>query len=213
MPSFKSMTTVLASFLRIFFDFAAALLPLEPKRSWWREPYLMRDAIGRYSDERRDHQGQSRAIKGHQGPSRAIRSHQEPSRAIKSHQEPSRAIKGHQEPSRAIKSHQEPSRAIKGHQGPSRDQEPSRAIQIHQEPSSAIKSHPRAIKRSRAIKRHQAPSGAVPDAKPVLDDDVREPLLIHEDECLPNKATSDHRRESVVCCGSQGLSCPKGDRN
>ena len=144
MPSFKSMTTVLASFLRIFFDFAAALLPLEPKRSWWREPYLMRDAIGRYSDERRDHQG--------------------PSRAIKSHQE---AIK---RPPRAIKSHQE-------------------------------------------IKRHQAPSGAVPDAKPVLDDDVREPLLIHEDECLPNKATSDHRRESVVCCGSQGLSCPKGDRN
>ena len=130
MPSFKSITTVLASFLRIFFDFAAALLPLEPKRSWWRDPYLMRDAIGRYSDEMRDHQG----------------------------------------PIRAIKSHQE-------------------------------------------IKSHQAPSGAVPDAKPVLDDDVREPLLIHEDECLPNKAIRNHRRESVVRCGSQGLSCPKGDRN
>ena len=55
--------------------------------------------------------------------------------------------------------------------------------------------------------------GAVPDAKPVLDDDVREPLLIHEDECLPNKAIRNHRRESVVRCGSQGLSCPKGDRN
>ena len=176
MPSFKSMTTVLASFLRIFFDFAAALLPLEPKRSWWREPYLMRDAIGRYSDERRDHQGQSRAIKGHQ----EIKSHQGPSRAIKR----SRAIKSHQGPSRAIKSHQE---AIK---------RPSRAIKSHQE-----------------IKRHQAPSGAVPDAKPVLDDDVREPLLIHEDECLPNKAIRNHRRESVVRCGSQGLSCPKGDRN
>ena len=196
MPSFKSMTTVLASFLRIFFDFAAALLPLEPKRSWWREPYLMRDAIGRYSDERRDHQGQSRAIKGRQEPSRAIKGHQE----IKSHQEPSRAIKSHQGPSRAIKR----SRAIKSHQGP------SRAIKSHQE---AIKRPSRAIKSHQEIKRHQAPSGAVPDAKPVLDDDVREPLLIHEDECLPNKATSDHRRESVVRCGSQGLSCPKGDRN
>ena len=40
----------------------------------------------------------------------------------------------------------------------------------------------------------------------MLDDDVREPLLIHEDECLPNKAIRNHRRESVVRCGSQGLS-------
>ena len=136
----------------------------------------------------------SRANKGHQEPSRD----QEPSRAIKSHQEPSRFIKSHQ--ASAIKSHQEPSRAIKSHQ------EPSRAIKSHQDSSRAIKSH-------QEIKSHQAPSGAVPDAKPVLDDDVREPLFIHEDECLPNKAIRNHRRESVVRCGSQGLSCPKGDRN
>jgi hypothetical protein len=54
--------TILASFLRSFFDLAAALLPFEPKRSWWREPYLMRDAIGRYSEERRGNQEPSRAI-------------------------------------------------------------------------------------------------------------------------------------------------------
>ena len=65
MPSFKSMMTMLASFLRSFFDLAAALLPFEPKRSWWREPYLMRDAIGRYSEERRGNQEPSRAIKDH----------------------------------------------------------------------------------------------------------------------------------------------------
>ena len=123
MPSFKSMMTMLASFLRSFFDLAAELLPFEPKRSWWREPYLMRDAIGRCTQKRRE----------------------------------------------AIKSHQE---------------------------------------QSRAITRHQAPASAVPDAKPVLDDDVREPLLVHEDECLPNQATHDRRRESEVRSESQGLTCP-----
>ena len=55
-----------------------------------------------------------------------------------------------------------------------REERQSRAIKSHQAPSSVIT-------------RHQAPSSAVPDAKPVLDDDVREPLLVHEDECLPNK--------------------------
>ena len=76
-----------------------------------------------------------------------------------------------------------------------REERRSRAIKSHQAPSSAIK-------------RHQAPSSAVPNAKPVLDDDVREPLLVHEDECLPNKATHDRRRESEVRSQSQGLTCP-----
>ena len=132
---------------------------------------------------------------------------------LRREERPSRAIKGHQGPSRAIKGHQEPSRANKSHQGPSRAIKRSRAIKSHPDSSRAIKRHQEPSKSHQEIKSHQAPSGAVPDAKPVLDDDVREPLLIHEDECLPNKATSDHRRESVVCCGSQGLSCPKGDRN
>ena len=80
MPSFKSMMTMLASFLRSFFDLAAELLPFEPKRSWWREPYLMREAIGRYSEERRGNQEPSRAIKRHQASSRAIKRHQAPYR-------------------------------------------------------------------------------------------------------------------------------------
>jgi hypothetical protein len=76
-----------------------------------------------------------------------------------------------------------------------REERQSRAIKSHQAPSSAIT-------------RHKAPTSAVPDAKPVLDDDVREPLLVHEDECLPNKATHNRRRESEVRSQSQGLTCP-----
>ena len=99
MPSFKSMMTMLASFLRSFFDLAAALLPFEPKRSWWREPYLMRDAIGRYSEERRGNQEPSRAIKRHQAPSSAVPD-AKPVLAIKSNQEQSSAIKRQQAPYR-----------------------------------------------------------------------------------------------------------------
>ena len=152
MPSFKSMMTMLASFLSSFFDLAAALLPFEPKRSWWREPYLMRDAIGRCTQKRGE--------------------------AIKSHQEPSSAIKRHHAPSSAIKRRT-------GRQTSARNQE-----------------------QLRTIKSHHKPASAVPDAKPVLDDDVREPLLVHEDECLPNKATHNRRRESEVRSQSQGLTCP-----
>jgi hypothetical protein len=95
-----------------------------------------------------------------------------------------------------------------------REERQSRAIKSHQAPSSAIKrrtgrqTSARNQEQSRAIKRHQAPSSAVPDAKPVLDDDVREPLLVHEDECLPNKATHNRRRESEVRSQSHGLTCP-----
>jgi len=76
-----------------------------------------------------------------------------------------------------------------------REERQSRAIKSNQAPSSVIT-------------RHHAPASAVPDAKPVLDDDVREPLLVHEDECLPNKATHNRRRESEVRSQSQGLTCP-----
>ena len=88
------MMTMLASFLRNFFDLAAALLPFEPKRSWWREPYLMRDAIGRYSEERRGNQESSSAISEvpDAKPVLAIKNNQEQSRAIKSHQEPASAV-------------------------------------------------------------------------------------------------------------------------